>query len=98
MRSSEGEVVWSLEAIRPRWVGVPASSRVDRAHHVGTLEHIVMNSLFWINPSVVPELETQNAIDEAVVRGKTDLERQCSGEKAADQVCGIAAYPADQKC
>lgn len=47
--------------------GMAASSRMNRTHHVGALEQIVVYPLLWINSGIVPELETQHAVDEAVV-------------------------------
>lgn len=47
--------------------GMAASSRMNRTHHVGALKKIVVDPLLWINTGVVPELETQHTVDEAVV-------------------------------
>lgn len=76
---------------------MPAAPGMHRTHHIGTLEQVVVNALLGVYSGVVPELETQDTVDETVVGRKTDLKRKRSGEETANQVCNITTDPTDQK-
>lgn len=67
------------------------------AHHVRTLEQVMVYALLGIHTGIVPILERQDAVDEAVVGGQTCLEGEGLSEYTTKEVSCITTDPAKEE-